>query len=220
MEEQALQEQVHIRAVIFDLGGVILRTEDAQPREQLAARYGMSRATLEETVFNNPTAIAAEAGQVSLHDAWAETARRLGVPMAEMDGFFTQFFGGDRVDFSLLRFVQNLRPARTTVLLSNTWQVDLPRFLSESLRIPDTFDIVISSAARKIRKPDPQIFRLALELAGVEPQETVFVDDFARNIEAAAALGLRVVHFRTAEQAVAELRAMGVQEAGKQGGAP
>lgn len=208
-----MQEQPEIRAVIFDLGGVILRTEDPQPREQLAARHGMTRAALEEAVFNNPAALAAEAGQAAVEDAWAETARRLGLPKAEMAGFFAQFFGGDRVDFALLNFIRGLRPARTTALLSNTWQVDLPQFLRESLHIPDTFDIIISSAAQKIRKPDPRIFQLALELTGAAAQQAVFVDDFAHNIEAAAAVGLRVVHFRSAEQAVAELRSMGVQGA-------
>jgi len=214
-----MHEQTQIRAVIFDLGGVILRTEDAHPREALAARFGMTRAALEEAVFNNPVALAAEAGQVAVEDARAETARRLNIPLANVQAFFTQFFGGDRVDFTLLGFIQKLRPARITVLLSNTWQVDLPRFLSESLHIPDTFDVVISSAQCKMRKPDPQIFHFALESAGVQPHEAVFVDDFARNIEAAAALGLHVVHFHTTGQAIAALRTLGVGEAEHDGGA-
>ena len=40
-----------IRAIIFDLGGVLLRTAQPEVREALAARYGMSREALEQMVF-------------------------------------------------------------------------------------------------------------------------------------------------------------------------
>ncbi len=76
------------------------------------------------------------------------------------------------------------------------------------LQIPDTFDVVISSAQCRLAKPDPAIFRLTLEAVQAEPDEAVFVDDADKNIEAAAMLGIRTVHFRGAEQARAELSAL------------
>lgn len=211
-------QQSHIRAVIFDLGGVILRTEDPASRLALAERLGLTRSGLEEAVFNNPTALAAERGMATQAEVWSTTAARLGLPAEDMPRFFAEFFTGDQVDFALLDFIRALRPAYTTALLSNTWQVDLPRFLREELRIPDTFDVVISSAQRRVRKPDPEIFHLALELCGVEAREAVFVDDFGSNIAAAAALGLAVVHFREAAQAMAALRVLGVAPVVDSGG--
>lgn len=198
----------HIKAVIFDLGGVILRTEDARPREALAERLGKTRAQIEAAVFDNPLALEAERGAVTPDMAWAETARRLGLAQNEIPPFREAFFAGDRVDFALVDFIQKLRPAFSTALLSNTAQADLPRFLREHLHMPDTFDVVISSAAYKVRKPDAQIFRIALDQIGARPEEAVFVDDFFHNIEAAAALGLHTVHFQGALAAMQALRAL------------
>lgn len=204
----------NIRAVIFDLGGVIVRTEDPRPREALAARLGITRAVLEQTVFNNPVARAAERGQATPDEAWAEAARRLDQPAEEIAAIRQEFFRGDRVDLDLVAFIQELRVRYTTAALSNTWNRDLPRTLREDMQFPDTFDVMISSAQAGIRKPDPQIFHLALRLLNAQPAEVVFVDDFAENVAAAAALGLNVVHFTGAAQAKQALRALlGLDEA-------
>jgi len=54
---------------------------------------------------------------------------------------------------------------------------------------------VIASGLEGVMKPDPAIFRLACERFGLEPAEVLFVDDSARNIDAARALGFAVHHF-------------------------
>ncbi len=198
----------YFRAVIFDLGGVILRTEDPAPRAALAQRLGISRSELERIVFENPVSQLAERGLATPADAQEAIADLLNRPVAEIPALLKQFFAGDRVDFALIELIQKLRPAYKTALLSNTWNVDLPAFLREELQIPDTFDVIISSSQQQLVKPDPTIFRLALRLLDARPEEAVFVDDFDRNIAAAAAMGIRTIHFRNAEQARAELLAI------------
>jgi epoxide hydrolase-like predicted phosphatase len=184
-----------VRALIFDLGGVILRTDDPYPRTALAERLGKTRAEIEEIVFANPVAQQAERGLATPEEVWAEIARRLGRPVDEMRQVRREFFAGDHVDFALIDLIQALRERYRTALLSNTWIVDLPRFLSEELQIPDTFDFVISSAGMRKSKPDPEIFHLALEMVGVRPEEAIFVDDNRANITAASGLGIRTVRF-------------------------
>ncbi len=203
-----MSANIHIKAVIFDLGGVLLRTDNPQPRTDLADQLGISRLKLEEIVFNNPVAQQAECGQATPEAVWIEAARLLDLPQSEIPALRRAFFGGDTVDFELIRFIQALRPAYTTALLSNTWFVDLPRFLRDDLQIPDTFDVVVSSAQQGVKKPDAEIFRATLKLVSASPNEAVFVDDFARNITAAAELGLHTIHFRSAGQAVSELKSL------------
>ena len=195
-----------IQAVIFDLGGVILRTEDPRPRQELAERLGMTYAELDQAVFGNALSHAAERGEAEPEQVWAEAARLLALPAEEIPAFRQSFFGGDRVDFDLVAFIAGLRPRYKTGLLSNTWTVDLPGWLRDGLNIlPETFDVIVSSARSKMRKPDPRVFALALEALQVRPEQAVFVDDFAHNTQAAAALGMHVVHFRGPEQARQEL---------------
>ncbi len=203
-----MHDPTHIRAVIFDLGGVLLRTDDPEPRTALARRLGYSRKELERLVFENPASHEAEHGLLTSQQAWEAIAQSIRLPESDIPDFSRQFFEGDQVDFSLIKFLQQLRPRYTTALLSNTWVKDLPKFLTEDLHIPDTFDVIISSAQCGMAKPEPGIFRLALEAVQAEPDEAVFVDDSDRNISAAAALGIQTVHFRNAPQAVKEIQAL------------
>lgn len=196
-----MEQKQEIRAVIFDLGGVILRTEDPQPRTLLAQQYGMTYAELEEVVFNNPIARRGESGGATSEEVWEEVARRMNLNAEQIPAFRRQFFAGDKVDFSLIKLIQSLRSNYRTALLSNTWIVDLPRFLREDLQIPDTFDVIISSAEAGVAKPNPEIFQVTLDKVGAKPEEAVFVDDNFANIEAASAMGIRTVRFFDVEEA-------------------
>ena len=75
------------------------------------------------------------------------------------------------------------------------------------LPVDELFELVVDSCEVGLRKPDPAIFELTLERMGIsDPATTVFLDDFAGNIEAAKALGMRTVHVgEDIEQAIAEL---------------
>jgi putative hydrolase of the HAD superfamily len=66
--------------------------------------------------------------------------------------------------------------------------------------------VVVDSAFVGMRKPDPAIYELTLERLGVAAEECVFVDDLEPNCETARNLGMRVVRFEHAEQAIPELR--------------
>lgn len=66
-------------------------------------------------------------------------------------------------------------------------------------------DAVVSSARIGVAKPDPRIYRIAAELAGAAPQRCLFVDDRRENVEAAEALGMTGVHYRTVTDLAAAL---------------
>lgn len=198
-----------LKAVIFDLGGVILRTDDPAPRAALAAQVGKTYAELDALVFASPVARQAEEGLASPAEVWEYIRQATGLSSEAVRGFRRSFFGGDRVDFELVGLIRALRPAYTTILLSNTWITDLASFLRDDLRIPDdTFDVVISSAAVGLAKPKAESFLLALQRSGAAPEQAVFVDDNAANIAAAQILGIHTVHFRSPQQARAELLAL------------
>lgn len=195
----------HIRAVIFDLGGVLLRTNSQQPRIELATRFGISPSELEEIIFYNPISQKAERGEASVDQVWVEIASLLNRPVEEMPEIQRKYFEADQVDFDLIKLIQQLRGQYKTALLSNTWFVDLPTWMRDTLQIPDTFDVIISSAYHRMAKPEPGIFQLALDMVGAQPEETVFVDDNEKNIAAANALGIHTIRFKNAEQARNEL---------------
>lgn len=197
-----------IRAVLFDLGGVILRTDDPEPRRLLAESVGCTYAELDEIVFGSPVAQLAERGQATSEQVWAEIGRRLRLDPAQVPAFRRAFFAGDKVDTGLVDLISRLRPAYRTGLLSNTWFRDLEGFLQDDLHIGGVFDVIISSARSGRAKPDPEIFQEALDALGTRAGETVFVDDNLENIQAASRLGFLTVHFSTVPQARAEFLAL------------
>ncbi len=193
-----------IRAVIFDLGGVLLRTEDPTPRRELVARLGLTREQVYYHVFDSPSARQATLGQISVDEHWESIRKGLGLSVEDFPAMRLAFWAGDRLDTDLVDAIRALRPRYKTGLLSNAWG-DLRQVLTERWKVADAFDDMVISAEVGIAKPDPRIYNLALERLGVPAGEAVFVDDFVENIEAARTLGLQTVHFRTPEQARDEL---------------
>ncbi len=106
--------------------------------------------------------------------------------------------------------VRRLHGPYRTGLLSNASDAVTPAFIAERYGLGGLFDVEIVSALVGLAKPDPAIFRLALERLGTAPEATIFVDDYPPNVAAAAALGIQALHFTGYEALIAELEQRGV----------
>jgi len=190
-----------IEAVIWDLGGVIVRTEDLSPRDALAERLDLSRAEINRIVFEGDDRFSAQRGEVD-GDVYMQTiSQKFGMDLPE---FRTQFFGGDRVDQELVAFIRGLRPGCKTALLSNALS-NLRNYLHTEWKISDAFDLIVVSAEEGLMKPDPAVYRLTLERLAVPASAAVFIDDVAANVDAAVAIGMRGLVFQSRPQVLAEL---------------
>jgi len=189
-----------IRAVIWDLGGVLMRTEDQPRRERLAQRVGMTSIALNRLVFDSDTAIKATLGEVPVEAVWQNVAERLNLTAAGLAEFIQEFWAGDYGDADLYQFIKGLREKYKTGLLSNAWS-DARSVMDSRYQLLDVFDVVIFSAEVHLAKPDPRIYQLMLDKLGVQAAEAIFIDDFQENIGAAQALGIHGVHFENSLQA-------------------
>ena len=195
-----------IEALIWDMGGVLLRTDDPEPRTQLAHKYGMTRFELEDLVFNGSTGYQAQAGQVCEAIHWKHVMEQLGLELEHANDFLEKFFAGDRLDYRMVEYIRTLKATHRIGLLSNAF-LSTRRVVSELYRIMDAFHVSIFSAEVGLSKPDPQIYHLALQRIGVNASQAVFIDDLEANIEAACRIGLHVVHFINPEQTRLALKA-------------
>lgn len=194
-----------IEAVLWDMGGVLLRTEDWGPRERLAQRLGRTRQQLEDLVFGGETGKAAQLGQISDSELWQTAAAALGVAPEDIPQIRQEFFAGDVLDRALVDTIRKLRGQVVTGVISNAW-INLRETILLEWKIADAFDDLVISAEVGITKPDAAIYRLALDRLGLPAQGVAFVDDFERNVDAAAWLGIHAIHFRSAEQTKKELK--------------
>lgn len=193
-----------IKAVFFDLGGVIVRTEFQAPRQQLADRLGIDYDDLSKIVFDSDTSTRASIGELSSEEHWISVIQRLKRPAEERQSIRDEFFAGDIVDRTLVEYIRSLRPRYKTGLISNAWG-DLRDFLVRE-KFDDAFDKMIISAEVGAMKPEPKIFQIALEQFGVKPKEAVFVDDFYVNIEGCEKVGIRGIHFKDPEITLQQLK--------------
>ncbi|MBK8783500.1 MAG: HAD family phosphatase [Anaerolineales bacterium] len=193
-----------IRAVFFDFGGVIQRTEFQAPRQHLGERFRMDYEDIDKLVFGSESARRASVGEITEDAHWANVLIRLKRPAAELKTIEGEFFGGDVIDRDLVELIRSLRGKFHVGLISNAWS-GMRAFLEREMLI-ELFDTVVISAEVRVMKPEAKIYSIALEQAGVKAEEAVFVDDVQANIDACQNIGMKGVLFRDPQKAKDELR--------------
>lgn len=192
-----------INAVLWDMGGVIMRTENHAPRLALAKRIGVDHREMARLIFDSEESRRAQLGEIPARSFWDATGDKYG--LSPMD-FMADFFKGDIIDYDLVQEIRKLRSRYKTGLLSNAFS-DM-RFWMKEWKIEDAFDQILISAEVKLMKPDPAIYSLAINQLGVKAQETIFIDDAAANIEGAKQAGMQGIQFISRDQTLADLQAI------------
>jgi putative hydrolase of the HAD superfamily len=198
-----------IRALIFDYGGVLMRTVDPTARRRLERQFDLDRGQAEQLVFRSPRWDDVQHGHTDSNAFWADVGERLGLDTAGVEAFRRGFWAGDRPDQEMVEHIRHLRSqGYRTALLSNA-PADLPEYL-EQLGIVDAFDVIVISGVEGVAKPDPEIYRRALGRLDVAPHQAVFIDDMRVNVEAARRAGLRAWRFRGLAPLRVQLQDLGV----------
>jgi putative hydrolase of the HAD superfamily len=197
-----------LRAVIFDLGGVVL----GSPLHAIAA---YERAVgLPAGFVNRVVAETAPGG------AWARLERG----ELTLEPFYAAFEAdcagaGQRLDARVLfeRMAQAAAPrprmlaavgrirerGLRAAALTNTWSGAGGRDAGDLLR--PHFDVFVESNTVGLRKPDPRIYQLACRELGVRAEQAVFLDDIGGNLKPARALGMTTIRVTDPDAALAEL---------------
>ena len=197
------------KAIIFDNGSVLegpLLTFEGYLAE-LATQHGFETGhELWLYLYISEEWEDAKRGRISPDDFWRERLAGLGV--TEYKGFREALFAHRAPNPAMTDLVHQLHGRYQLAILSNTAFVDLRPYLDQT--ICDRFDLIVSSAAEGLAKPESAIYELTLARLGIAPGEALFVDDLKRNTDAAEALGIPSVVFTTAEALIDALIARGL----------
>lgn len=198
-----------IQAVIFDVGGVLLRTHDWAPRHKWDQRLGLALGTAEQTVFNSDLGTAAQTGRLTTEQLWQEVGAHFQLSAAELAQFRADFWRGDRFDYHIMAHIRTLRPRYQTAIISNAFD-DLRTVLTNEFKVADAFDLIVVSSEEQVMKPAAEIYKRALSRLQCEPAAAVFIDDSEKNIAGAQTVGLQTIYYVRDMDLISELQKLGV----------
>lgn len=196
------------RAVLFDIGGVLTVSpvtriinycsDNAIPDDVRYAIFGPEDGPW--SCFER-----SELDRGGFAAAFDEHVRGSGTA-ATGTAFMDWFFKGFEPRPEMLAVVEALRPHYKLAAITNNVARDEPsQTRTSGLDAHSLFEVVVESAIVGARKPEPRIFQVACEALGVEPHESVFLDDLGANLKGARALGIRTIKVDHTTSAIDEL---------------
>jgi putative hydrolase of the HAD superfamily len=196
--------------VLFDYGQVISLSQPADTMAALAAAAAADPAAFEAAYWLQRNAY--DGAEHTRHSYWTAVAHSREDPVDEALAAALDALDIDswlRPSPDTLEVIRDLEAAGASLaLLSNAPVTHSSRIAGQDWMRPFGEHMYFSGRLGLI-KPSPDIFRHVLAELGAQPQDVIFVDDRADNIAAAAALGLRTIHFRDAPDLRARLRSAG-----------
>jgi epoxide hydrolase-like predicted phosphatase len=185
---------VTIKAVLFDFGGVLVRTRDQESRRNWERTLGLEEGQLSRLVFESEATRRATIGALPERAIWEHVAETLMLDNDRLQQLKIDFWKSDQVDTQLVQFLRSLRPKYRTGILSNAWSNARQLFI-ETYQLGDVVDEMILSAEIGLAKPDTHIYLVAAQKLGVEPEEAIFVDDMPENVTGAIKAGMLGIQF-------------------------
>lgn len=194
-----------VKALMFDLGGVLVRTVNTSFQNKWERSLGIPTGDLPRWVVGSEVSKLATEGKLTAEDAWSQIGCTLSLNSKQLKQFQHDYFAGDRLNPKLRNFIMTLRHSYITAILSNAWS-GAREFFNKRYSLDYLVDMIIYSAEERAAKPDLQIYFVAAEKIKVKTQEIIFVDDFEENVKAACQAGMHGIHFQSPEQVINEIQ--------------
>jgi len=183
-----------VKAVLFDFGGVLVRTGDQQFRREWEKNLGLDEGQLSRLVFESEAARQATLGVLPERAIWDHVAATLKLDDGRLQQLNNDFWKCDRLDLQLVQYLKGLRPNYKTGILSNAWSNGRSLF-TDTYHLDNVVDEMIISAEVGLAKPDIRIYQYAAQKLGVKPEEAIFVDDMPNNVSGALNAGMHGIRF-------------------------
>jgi glucose-1-phosphatase len=202
--------QRKLRAVIFDIGRVLVGVDVARAMSQLGTGLALSPKELWAALENDPNWPDWQEGRMSPRDWHLHLTRRLGIALTFEPFTAVWNLALDPEPLQDNRFLERLSKAYRLALLSNTDPIHVA-YMEAHFDFFQFFPVRIYSCTAGARKPNPLVYLEALRGCKVQSNEAVYIDDILEFVEAARGLGMAGIHYQSSPDALAEeLKVLGV----------
>lgn len=193
--------------VLCDIGGVVLELESERLIHQMAQVLARPFEEVSTALYDDQCLLPLELGRISPQQYYEALAEKLRLPWS-FEQFAVAWNGVLSENLPVVRILERLSQAHRLVALTNTNVLHLSYIKAQfpSLAI---FRGWIASCEVGVRKPDPQIYRLAMDRYGVPAHAAVYIDDRPEMVEAGRTAGLAAVRFESGPQLEHTLRELG-----------
>jgi putative hydrolase of the HAD superfamily len=201
------RKHMAIRAVVFDIGGVLELTPETGWVGRWEERLGLGAGGLDERLMD--VWVAGSAGTIAEEEVERQLGAILGLDQAALAEFMADLWAEylGTLNAELAAYFAGLRPRYRTGILSNSF-AGARRQERERYGFEDMCDIVIYSHEEGMKKPDRRFYQLACDRLGVHPAEMIFLDDVEACVAAARELGIHAIRFEHTAQAIAAIEAI------------
>jgi epoxide hydrolase-like predicted phosphatase len=198
-----------IRAVIFDIGGVVLPfvAQDESHDQKWERLLNLEPATIAKRIWSHDNVRLAGTGELPSSEFLDWIANELGLNTEQELEWTEDMWNLVEFEHATANWIRSLRPQWKVAFLSNAWSDDR-RELVERFSLDALADLMVISGEEGVSKPDPEIYVRTLARLGVEATDAVFVDDRPENVEAAVALGLCGVLRQSTPQMIRDVSAV------------
>ena len=193
-----------ITTLFWDIGGVILTNGwDREARKDAAATFQLDWEEFQDR--HDLSFPAFDTGQITLNEYLDRTLFYRARPFTREE--FTAFMFAQSKEYAETRAVLDkvTNAGKYFVGAINNEPLELNQYRIEAFHLRRNFEVFFSSCYVRSRKPEETIFRIALEVSQRPPEQCVFIDDRALNLENPRRLGMKTIHHQSAEQLRAEL---------------
>jgi putative hydrolase of the HAD superfamily len=198
-----------IRAIFWDVGGVLL--SNAWDHTERAAVLGQFQLDAKEFNDRHEMVVSSfERGKITLDEYLDRTVFYRARPFTK-EAFRESMFALSRPFPEVLAFAQALADSGKYFMGTiNNESRELNNYRIEKFGMRKIFRLFVSSCYVGFRKPERNIYRLALETTQIPAEECCFIDDRALNLECAAKMGMHTIEMKGLEELRAELGKLGV----------
>ncbi len=196
------------KLALFDLGGVVVEVESDRLVLQVAQLLGQSFEDVQAAVYHQDLLLPFELGRIRPQAYFEGLKKALKIPWT-YEQFVRAWNGIFRENKDVTFILERLRKRHTLMALTNTNELHL-NYIRNNVTSLNILKDWIASCDVGLRKPDPQIYLLALERAKVKPEEAVYVDDRPEMVEAGRSVGLNAIRFQNSRQLEQDLQAIGL----------
>ncbi|WEK52085.1 MAG: HAD hydrolase-like protein [Candidatus Kaistia colombiensis] len=184
-----MQERATITCLFLDIGGVLLSNGwDQAARRRAAQTFGLDWDAMQSR--HQANVVAYEEGRLGLDDYLSRVIFNEPRPFSR-EAFWEYMCAQSSPDNGMLALLSRLKERyRLKLVAVSNEALELNAYRIRTFGLDRLFDVFISSSFVHVRKPDPEIFRMALEISLTPPEQVFYIDNTKEFVDLAAGLGI------------------------------